>query len=162
MNARIKVPVVAFIPSDFELERDAIGLALLGYPLPDDLQRDDFFASQHRIVFDAIRELGNAANLATVYAYLRDVKAQPYHQPRYERDATGLRRSGAPAMSSVELFEMMDAADHAVTMGWAVDFPRLTELRRRRELLAAMRRATVLLEHDGDWCEAAEILKGAM
>jgi hypothetical protein len=64
--------------------------------------------------------------------------------------------------SKASCSEIMDAADHAMRMGWAVDFPRLVELRRQRELLAAMTRARVLLECDGTVSEASEILRGAI
>jgi hypothetical protein len=155
VNARLKTPRVDFAPNDFELERDALGVALLGYPLPDWLCRDDFYGPLHRAIFDAARELGSTASLPTIAALLREQGKLLHLAPD--------RWSEPGRISSAELFEMMDAADHAMRMGWAVDFPRLVELRRQRELLDAMARARIGLEHGAlDWCEASEMLKGAM
>jgi hypothetical protein len=156
VNARIKTPrtPVVFAPNDFELERDALGLVLLGYPLPPDLQRDDFYGALHRVIFDASRELGNGASLPTIAALLRDQG----HLLQFAPD----RWSAPGKVSSAELYELMDAAEHSMRMGWSVDFGRLQELRRQRELLAAMQRARVLLEHDGTVSEASEILRKAI
>lgn len=136
-------------PWDDELERHTLGLALLGYPLPDELEREDFFAGPHRRVFDAIQELGPTASLPTVNAYMRDVQSLP---------------AAPQAVSSVELFEMMSEADHALTMGWPKFEPeRLRELRRRRDLLEAMAKVRVGLHLDRmDAREALEMLRGAV
>lgn len=149
MNARIRAPRVTppWQPADYELEAEAIGVALLGWPLPEWLESRDFFSGQLRAVFQAVQALGSTANLPTVYAYLRDVRSGPYEPP---------------AMSSAELFAIMDETDHALSMGWAVEFERLRELSDQRALLEAMAKAQALLEHGGGMAEAREILQGVV
>lgn len=149
MNARVRTPriVPPFQPCDYELEGEAIGLALLGYPLPDWLEPRDFHGGALRACYEAVLALGSQACLPTVYAYLRDVASGPY---------------SPPALSSVELYELMDAADHSLCMGWCVDFPRLRELSDQRRLLEAVTRVQILFEHEGTMDEARVILKGAM
>lgn len=149
MNARVSVPrsLPPFVPCDYELEGEAIGVALLGYPLPDWLESSDFHGGPLRAAFEAVQALGSGACLPSVYAYLRDVASGP-HSP--------------PVLSSVELYELMDSADHAMRMGWCVDFARLRELRDQRRILEACARVQILLEHEGSAGEAKAILKEAM
>ena len=147
MNARVSTPrtVPPLQPSDFELEGDAIGIALLGYPLPDWLEPGDFLSGKLRAAFEAYLALGGAANLPTIYAYLRDVASGPY---------------SPPAMSAADLYTLMDEADHAMTMGWAVDFGRLRELRRQRELLEVIAKIQIGFRLGGlDWSEAKGMLE---
>lgn len=135
-------------PWDDELERYTLGTALLGYPLPPELEREDFFAGPHRLVFDAIEACGSGASLPTVNAFMRDVQSAP---------------TRPQAVSSVELYAMMAEADYALRQGWPKYEPeRLRELRRRRDLLEAMARARIGLHLDRmSVCQAMEMLRGA-
>ena len=133
------------IPHDIALEREALGVALLGYPLPHWLNRGDFYCGAHPFIFEAVEALGAGANLATVNAYLRDVQSGPWDKP---------------VASALELYAMFDEADHAMRMGWAVDFPRLRELALQRRLLEAVRRVEIGFEEGGlNWGEACEMLE---
>ena len=157
MNARISTPAIPLPsedPRDLELEENALGLALLGYPLPNWLEPRDFWADQHRNIFAAIQELGDKAALPSVASLLRSQgKLAQY-------DATPLEVTGW--LHSAHLVAMMEGADHAMRMGWAVDFGRLRELSDRRRLLDAMRRVAIGFKHDSmDCAEARELLKEA-
>jgi hypothetical protein len=155
MNATLTQPLsepqLDYVPHDLQLERDAIGVALLGYPLPPWVSEHDFHAQQHRTVFRAVSELGAGACLPTVAALLRS-QGRLYtlaHGP--DRHSVAYR-----LLSSVELHEMMDGADHTMRMGWPVDFDRLRELARQRRLFEAMRRAAIKLRAEA--CGFAEAL----
>lgn len=143
MNARISVPPVAVPhqPHDVELEAEVIGVALLGYPLPDWLQADDFFSGTMRTLFRAARELGDAASLPAMAALLRD-------QGHLYTAGAGVDRHSSYLISSVELVAMMQQAEFALERGWAVDFAKLRELRNQRRLLEAMRRVEIAFEHE--------------
>lgn len=158
MNARLPIPPEPeYDASDFELEADAIGIALLGYPIPDWLEEGDFASPLMRQVFRAARELGDAASLPTIAALLRD------QGKLYRRDLHGQdRHSNSGVLSSVDLFLMMDEAEHAMRMGWACEFGRLRELAQQRKLLAAMKRVAIVLKHGGEMAEARELLKEAL
>lgn len=142
MNARISVPPAAVPrqPWDEELECAALGLALLGYPVPEWLDASDFFAETHRYVFRAVRELGDAASLPTVAALLRDQGRLAHRRatPHYADDA----------LHSAHLALWCSEAQFAMDMGWAVDFAKLRELRNQRRLLEAMRRVEIAFEHE--------------
>lgn len=104
-------------PSDLELERNALGLALIGDArIPGWLEPKHFFAIQHQQIFAAARAAG-ALDLAA--ERLRGV-------------ATG-----------AELSALVDEAVHAVAMGWALDWRRLVELTHQRALLLAMERIAI-------------------
>jgi hypothetical protein len=150
VNARIQAPSVKppWQPCDYELEAEAIGVALLGYPLPDWLEPRDFHSGQLRAVFRAVSALGERACLPAVNAYLRDVASGPFEPA---------------AMSAVELATIMQETDWSLRQGWAVDFERLRELADQRALLAAMAKVELMFEHEGGGVrEAREMLKGAM
>lgn len=151
MNARIEPlrsrPILP--PHDLELEENALGVALLGYPLPDWLREDHFWASQHRFIFRHIRELGDKANLPTVAALIRDRgKVERPYSPN--------------PVTSAELYRLMAEAQWAMDMGWAVEFERLRELADRRALQQAAERALIVLDHGGTAEAARDELKGAM
>jgi hypothetical protein len=152
MNARIE-PLRArplLPPHDLELEKNALGVALLGYPLPDWLEERDFWAGPHRFIFRHIRELGDKANLPTVAALIRDRQASG---ERYVVSGGELIRRDAcflpEVVTSVELYRLMEEANWAMQMGWAVDFERLRELADRRALQEAAERALIVLDHGG-------------
>jgi replicative DNA helicase len=149
MNARLKPPRARLLPPhDLEIEENTIGVALLGYPLPDWLEERHFWASQHRFIFHHIQELGDKANLPSVAALIRDRgKVERPYSPN--------------PVTSVELVKMMDGAEFALRMGWAVEFERLQELAERRELQAAAERALIVLGQGGSAAEAREMLKAA-
>lgn len=106
-------------PWDSELERNALGLALVGdSAVPAWLEPRHFYALDHARIFEAARATG-ALHLAA--ARLRDV-----------------------ARSS-ELSALVDEAVHAVAMGWEFRWERLRELARQRELLETMARVAILL-----------------
>lgn len=161
MNARLPAPrgictAKLFYPCDEPLEREALGVALLGYPLPDWMAPEHFFLAQHRLVFSAVQELGTGASLPSVAALLRD------RGELFQKGLHGQDRHASARLSSVDLFGMMNEAQHTMAMGWAVEFEHLRELSDRRRLLEAARRAVVVLEGDGTAEAAREILKGAM
>lgn len=142
MNARLPAPPVAALtlasddPRDLELEENALGLAMLGYPLPDWLEESDFWATQHRYVFRLIEELGRDATLMSVAAAAR------------EHGMEAGRKFKPNPVTSVQLAAMVESADHAMRMGWAVEFERLRELRDQRRVLDAMRRAAIGFRHE--------------
>jgi replicative DNA helicase len=151
MNARIehRLSRPLLPPHDLELEENALGVALLGYPLPDWLEERHFWASQHRFILRHIRELGDKANLPTVAALIRDRgKVDRPHSPN--------------PVTSAELVRMMTEARWAMDMGWAVDWERLRELADRRALQQAAERALIVLDHGGTAEAARSELNGAM
>lgn len=136
MNARIETrrrPLSLAVSAqyDAELERNALGAAMLGESYPRWLKPGHFFATQHGIIFEAVQTVG----------------AGPHRVNEWLRARSG--QWSAQVATSVELAEMCLEADHARRMGWAIDWDRLRELAKRRELLAAMRRVEVGFEHDG-------------
>jgi hypothetical protein len=150
MNARLPTPQVKppWQPADYELEAEAIGVALLGYPLPPWLEPRDFHSGQLRAVFRAVEALGSEACLPSVNAYLRDVASGPFEPA---------------AMSAVELATIMQETDWSLRQGWVVDFERLRELADQRALLEAMAKVAIMFECEGGGVrEAKTLLKGAI
>jgi replicative DNA helicase len=136
-------PLQEYTPHDLQLERDVIGVALLGYPLPPWVSEHEFYAQQHRVVFRAVSELGEKACLPTVAALLRSQGRLYTRSHGPDRHSVAYR-----LLNSVELHEMMDSADHTMRMGWPVEFERLRELARQRRLLEAMRRVAIKLRRE--------------
>lgn len=158
MNARVSTPRVVppNLPRDLQLERETLGVALLGYPLPDWLEPRDFFASHHQLILRAIRDLGASASLPAVASLLRE---QGWLYTR----AHGPDRHSKPGMlSSVDLAVMLEDANHTLTMGWAVEMERLRELADQRRILEACTRVQILLSHEGTAEAARVMLKEAM
>jgi hypothetical protein len=112
-----------------ETERSVLGAAMLGEPMPAWLESRHFFPTQHRVIFEAVQSVGG--NVARVNAWLRE------SSPKF----------GPPVAKSHELAEMCLEAEHARRMGWALDFDKLRELWRVRELMACMTRQAILLRH---------------
>lgn len=159
MNARINAPSVLYIPADLELERQTLGLLLLGYELPTWLEPEDFFWSHNALVFRAVQALSKRHRQNMLPRVAKLLRNKGF---LYTREMGPDRHSKPGMLSSVDLSEMTFEAEHVMTMGWAVEVAHLRELRKRRALLDATRRAVTVLEHDGDASEAAEILRKAM
>jgi replicative DNA helicase len=159
VNARINAPSVAYIPTDLELERQTLGLLLLGYELPTWLEPEDFFWSSNQLVFRAISALSkrHRQDLLPRVARLLRNKGHLYTKTPMTQD----RHSKPGMLSSVDLAAFTFEAQEVMIWGWAVEVEHLRELRKRRELLDLARRAVTVLEHDGTASEAA-ILRKAM
>lgn len=134
MNARVETPESAFAlgqvpPWDQELERNILGLAMLGRPMPAWLEPDMFYPSQHIRIYEAVQSVGG--HVAKVNAWLRDSadKFKP------------------PIAWAHELAAMCLEAEQADQMGWDPDFTQLRELARQRELIACMARVAIRLRH---------------
>lgn len=146
MNARLSVPnhtdVIRPVPFDIELERNALGLALLGdSQVPAWLETRHFYTGQHQLIFKAARE--SRGSLTGAAALLRERAL--------------LAAFGAPRMvSSAQLVTLTEEALQAVQMGWAIDFERLRELANQRALLATMERVAIRVR-GGDLGHAAAI-----
>lgn len=120
-------------PADLELERNVLGLALIGdKAVPSWLEPKHFYGPAHSRIFEAARAAG-ALHLAA--AQLRDV-AKP-----------------------AELSALVDEAVHAVAMGWEFDWRRLVELAHQRALLTAIERVAIRLRAgDIDFAAAVDEL----
>lgn len=125
-------------PADAELERNALGLLLLGdKAVPAWLEAKHFYWLQHQLILEAVRLVG--ADLVAVGRHF------------HEQDK--------PAVKSSELSALVDEAVHAVAMGWAFDWPRLVELANQRALLAAIERVAIRLRAgDIDFAAAVDEL----
>lgn len=141
-----------FLPVDPELERNAIGLALAGYKWPEWVTVEHFAGAKTRSAAEAVLAAG--FSLHQVNAWLR------------ERGLTvqyGVTDGQRYKWSASELVGLFQEAQHALDMGWLVDFDRLKELSDQRRLLRAMERVEIRLRHDdADFREACEELKVAM
>lgn len=134
MNARVEAPESAFAlgqvpPWDTELERNILGLAMLGRPMPTWLEPEMFYPSQHQRVYEAVQSVGG--HVAKVNAWLRD-------------SAT---KFAPPIAWAHELAAMCLEAEQADQMGWACDFEQLRELANQRALLETMARVAIRLRH---------------
>ncbi len=154
MNAPLATPL--YQPFSLELERDALGSLLLGYPHPDWATPEHFYAGQHRKVMEAVLELGASASLPSVASLLRD------RGQLYTREMGPDRHSRPGVLSSVDLVAMVDGFEFSARMGWSPQWETLRELADRRAMLQALRRATVVLEHDGDCADARRELMEVM
>ena len=133
MNARIETASLGRSLADIwdqELERNALGEAMLGAKMPAWLKPEHFFPTQHRRIYEAVQAVGG--NPAKVNAWLRD------SAPKY-----------APQIASAaELAAMCEEAHFAWRMGWEIDFARLRELASQRRLIEAMRRVEIQLRSE--------------
>lgn len=120
---------------DPECERAILGAAMLAEPMPAWLAPSHFFPTQHQRIYEAVQSVGG--NVARVNAWLRE------SSPKF----------GPQVAKSHELAEMCLEAEHALRMGWALDFERLRELAKRRALLELLTRQTILLR-GGEWSHA--------
>ncbi len=112
---------------DSELERNILGAAMIGEPMPSTLEPRHFFPSQHQRIYEAVQSVGG--NVAKVNVWLRESSS----------------KFGPPVAKAVELAEMCIEARWALDQGWALDFPKLLELHKRRALLECMTRQALLL-----------------
>lgn len=152
MNARLHSPPDNQF--DPELEREAIGAALLGLPWPPWLTVEHFAAGKHRIAARAVLALGKRAALHTVHASLRE-----YGSVIQFADSID---SQPHKWSSVELVALLEGAQFTRDMGWEVDYERLREMANQRRLLDAMSRVTIKLQHGAvDFEDAVKELKVA-
>ncbi len=130
MNARIPLdPFALGQPSiwDQETERNALGLAMLGHPMPRWLTPEMFYPSQHIRIYEAVLSVGG--HVAKVNTWLRE-SADKYTPP---------------IAWAHELAAMCLEAEHSERMGWIVDFERLRELARQRALLETLQRVAIRL-----------------
>lgn len=133
MNARIQAPAALSLGEslsnmwDAELERNILGAAMLGEPMPAWLEARHFFPNVHQRVYEAVQSVGG--NVAHVNAWLRD--SAPAFGPLLVR--------------SDELAAMCIEWRHARDFGWALDFDQLRELANRRALVEVMRRVEIEL-----------------
>lgn len=133
MNARIQAPAVLSLGEslsnmwDAELERNILGAAMLGEPMPAWLEPRHFFPTQHQRIYEAVQSVGG--NVARVNAWLRD----------------SAKATGPLLVRSDELAAMVIEWRHARDFGWALDFEQLRELANRRALVEVMRRVEIEL-----------------
>ena len=128
MNARIAPFALGQVPPwDAELERNTLGLAMLGRPMPPWLAPEHFFPTQHQRVYEAVQSVGG--HVAKVNTWLRESASK--WKP--------------PIAWAHELAEMCLEAEHAERMGWAFEFERLRELARQRALLDTLARVAIRL-----------------
>lgn len=139
MSARLSAPRVierqpVVGPWDPELERNCLGLAMLGGKVPAWLAPEHFYALEHQRIYEAVQAVGG--HVAKVNAYLREMHKALISEPKY-------------------LAECCLEADHALSMGWAIEWERLRELANQRALLDAMRRVEVRVRAGDATCEEA-------
>ncbi len=144
-------------PWDAELERNALGLLMLGQPAPAWLRPEHFFPAHHQLVARHALQLG-ASHL--VAAALRK------EGRLWSKETHGaIDRHSAPyLLSSVDLAEMVEEAVHAERMGWRVEWEQLRELANRRALCELMARLCIRLRagdvgHEEARCELREHFK---
>lgn len=130
MNARIQTAPVLLGELlaniwDQELERNALGAAMLGWPMPAWLEPQHFFPTQHQRIYEAVQSVGG--NIAHVNAWLRESSL----------------KYGPPVATPVELAKMCLEWEHARDMGWEIDWEALREFARLRALLTEMRRLEI-------------------
>lgn len=133
MNARISAPAVTSLGDtlshlwDPEAERNILGAAMLGEPMPAWLEPRHFFPTQHQRIYEAVQSVGG--NVAHVNAWLRE------SAPEF----------GPLLVKSDELAAMCIEWRHARDYGWALEFDRLRELANCRALVEVMRRVEIEL-----------------
>lgn len=135
MNARISATVLSLGETlsaiwDQELERNILGAAMLGEPMPTWLEPRHFFPTQHQRIYDAVQAVGG--HVARVNVWLRE--SSPGLDPYLVR--------------SDELAAMCLEWKHARDMGWALEFDKLRELANRRALVEVMRRVEIELRSE--------------
>jgi hypothetical protein len=110
-----------------ELERNALGAAMLGEPMPPWLESRHFFPSQHQAIYEAVKSVGG--HVARVNTWLRE------SAPAY----------GPIAAGPVELAAMCEEYACARSLGWAFEWAEIRELWRRRALVEACTRVVLKL-----------------
>lgn len=161
MNARIPAPFALGQPGlwDSELERNALGLAMLARPMPPWIAPEHFQPAIHQMLFRAILALGKRTTddmLPRVASLLRN-KGKLFAKSRHGWRSD--RHSFPYLLGAVDLAEMCLEAEHSERMGWQVDFERLRELARQRALLETLQRVAIRLRHgDLSHKEARKVL----
>ncbi len=148
MNARLPLdPFALGQPAlwDPELERNALGLAMLARPMPPWLALEHFQPAVHQTLFRAVLALGKrtSADMLPRVAKLLRSKGKLFDRARHGWRSD--RHSFPQLLSAVDLAEMCLEAEHAERMGWLVDFERLRELARQRALFETMQRLAIRL-----------------
>ena len=116
---------------DPECERAILGAAMLAEPMPAWLAPSHFFPTQHQRIYEAVQSVGG--NVARVNAWLRESSS----------------KFGPQVAKSHELAEMCLEAEHALRMGWALDFERLRELAKRRAFVGLAKQLVTRLSATG-------------
>ena len=130
-------------PIDDQLEREALGHAMTGTPLPPWLTDAHFAAGWNARVFRAIRELEPDCTLPRVAAWIRD-------EP-------GATQTNAKVQ---DLALMVTEAGFAHRLGWSwPDFERLRELELQRRLLRTCAEVDAMVRA-GKW--DSEMAKGKL
>lgn len=138
--ARIQAPSLGLALAELhdpELERNTLGAAMLGEPMPAWLELRHFFSALHGRIYATVLAVGG--ELPLVAARLRD--------EGWLYTAThGPDRHSKPGMlSSVDLAQMCIEAKFARDYGWANDVEQLRELWRQRQLVELMTREAIRL-----------------
>jgi len=149
MNARVSAPAVHVPPWCPELEREVLGLILLGETIPDWVTAEHFFPAIHQRIFSTAREFARPT-LPLVAARLREGGlTQQFDSTRQT--------------SAADLAEMVMEATSALRFGWAIEFDKLRELADQRRLLSCMQRVEIQLRGRAiRMREARVMLKEAM
>lgn len=134
MNARIQTPAAVTSLGDTlshlwdpEVERNILGAAMLGEPMPAWLEPRHFFPTQHQRIYQAVLDVGG--HVGKVHEWLRE-QSPPF---------------GPLLVRSDDLAAMVIEWRHARDFGWALDFEQLRELANRRALVEVMRRVEIEL-----------------
>jgi len=140
MNARVPAPSLGLALSDLsdpELERNTLGAAMLGEPMPAWLAPAHFFNAPHARIYATVQAVGGS--LPLVAARLRE-------DGFLYTKAHGRDRHSRPGMlSSVDLAQMCVEAKFARDYGWASDVELLRELAAQRKLVECMARVAIQL-----------------
>jgi hypothetical protein len=140
VNARLPAPSLGRALSDLsdpELERNTLGAAMLGEPMPTWLAPAHFFNAIHARIYATIQAVGGS--LPLVAARLREDGF--LYTAAHGRD----RHSRPGMLSSVDLAQMCVEAKFARDYGWASDVELLRELAAQRKLVERMTRVAIQL-----------------
>ena len=129
---------------DAELERQALGLLLIGDAPPPWFGEQHVPSGWHPVLLRAIVALRkrNPEQLLPRTARLLVRKGLLYRRETHNSD-----RHASHLLSSVDLSEMVAEALHAQTMGWPLPWDELRELADRRGLLEKIERVAIRLRH---------------
>lgn len=145
---------------DAELERQALGLLLIGDAPPRWLTEQHVPSGWHPVLLRAIFALRkrNPEQLLPRTARLLVRKGLLYRREAHNSD-----RHASHLLSSVDLSEMVAEALHAQTMGWPLPWDELRELGERRRMLGVLQRIEIRLRGgDIGTNEAREELRSAL
>lgn len=125
---------------DQELERNCLGLLLLGDAPPDWLTPEHFFPAHHQLIFRAVSALRKRRTTDLLARTATLLRGKGH---LWTREMGADRHSKPGVLSSTDLALMVQEASWALRQGWAIDWLRLRELSEARALQTQLERLCV-------------------